>query len=430
MTGPKGRGVEPKARGAAWTEERGTSDEGRGRSEGGMGRWVGPRRRARKQSRTIGAAAGSTLALALLVCGCVFAAMAGPALSLHTRTQALHQTLAGLAGTTKTVQVTANWSSFTSSMAGSGGSSQDLTPGLLAASTGEIGRGLAATPLPLAPGDWAGLSTNLLGVSSGAAPSAQAGAPPRLEVVYRDRLTSNAQLTAGRYASGKIPAGALGVAATPQTAARFGLHPGSRLVLTTVSGPVALFVTAIVRERDPDSTFWTQDPIVGTPSLNIPPPNQGLPYWAGGVFTSLASSPLQHGAVLVVVLTIATAAAFGLFIVILGLALGSAERVMTLARLTVMGHESPTRLVMAEALPAVLAAIVAGAVCAVALPHVVGSSVDLSAFTGTSAPVQFRPNVVAFGLPAVAILVLALAALIVETRTLRRRGITGMLRTN
>jgi hypothetical protein len=37
-----------------------------------------------------GTAAGSTLALALLVCGCVFAAMAGPAVSLHTRTQALH----------------------------------------------------------------------------------------------------------------------------------------------------------------------------------------------------------------------------------------------------------------------------------------------------------------------------------------------------
>ncbi len=148
------------------------------------------------------------------------------------------------------------------------------------------------------------------------------------------------------------------------------------------------------------------------------------------VLASLAKSPLQHGAVLVVVLTIATAAAFGLFIVILGLALGSAERELTLARLTVMGHERPTRLVIAEALPAVFAAVVAGAVCAAALPHVVGSSVDLSAFTGTGAPVQFQPNVVAFGLPAVAILVLALAVLIAETSTLRRRGITGMLRAN
>ena len=42
-------------------------------------------------SRTVGTAFGSVLALALLTCGCVLAALAGPALSLHTRTQALHQ---------------------------------------------------------------------------------------------------------------------------------------------------------------------------------------------------------------------------------------------------------------------------------------------------------------------------------------------------
>jgi putative ABC transport system permease protein len=148
------------------------------------------------------------------------------------------------------------------------------------------------------------------------------------------------------------------------------------------------------------------------------------------VLASLASSPLQHGAGLIIVLTIATAAAFGLFIVILGLALGSAERELTLARLTVMGHERAVRLVMAEAMPAVLAAVVAGAVCAVALPHLVGSSIDLSAFTGTSAQVQFQPDVVALGLPAAITVVLALAALTAESRALRRRGIIGLLRAN
>jgi hypothetical protein len=78
----------------------------------------------------------------------------------------------------------------------------------------------------------------------------------------------------------------------------------------------------------------------------------------------------------------------------------------------------------------VLAAVVAGAVCAVALPHLVGSSIDLSAFTGTSAPVQFQPDALALGLPAAAIVVLALAALTAEARALRRRGIIGMLRAN
>ncbi len=73
----------------------------------------------------MGAAAGSTLALAVLVCGCVFAAMAGPAISLHTRTEALHQTLARLAPTTKTVQVSANWSNFASAL----DADRELRPG-------------------------------------------------------------------------------------------------------------------------------------------------------------------------------------------------------------------------------------------------------------------------------------------------------------
>ena len=113
---------------------------------------------------------------------------------------------------------------------------------------------------------------------------------------------------------------------------------------------------------------------------------------------------------------------------ILGLALGSAERELTLARLTVMGHERPTGLLLAEAMPAVLAGVVAGAVCAVALPHVVGSSIDLSAFTGTSAPVQFEPDAFAVGLPAAAILALALVALVTQAAAMRRHGVTGALR--
>ena len=115
---------------------------------------------------------------------------------------------------------------------------------------------------------------------------------------------------------------------------------------------------------------------------------------------------------------------------ILGLALGSAERELTLARLTVMGHASDTGLVMAEAMPAVLAAVVAGAVCAVVLPHLIGSSIDLSAFTGTSAPVQFQPDAPRSACPPLGVVVLALAALAAEARALRRRGITGMLRAN
>jgi putative ABC transport system permease protein len=148
------------------------------------------------------------------------------------------------------------------------------------------------------------------------------------------------------------------------------------------------------------------------------------------VLASLTDSPLPHGAALIVAFTLAEAAVLGLLIVIFALALGSAERELTLARLTVMGHERETSLVMAEAMPAVLAAVVAGVVCALVLPHLIGSSVDLSAFTGASAPVHFEPDVTALGLPAAAVVVLAVAVLAAEARTLRRRGIAGILRAN
>ena len=75
-----------------------------------------------------------------------------------------------------------------------------------------------------------------------------------------------------------------------------------------------------------------------------------------------------------------------------------------------------------------LTAIAAGVACAIALPLVIGSAIDLSAFTGTSIPVQLQPDALALGLPAAIIGVLALAALAAEARSLRRRDVSGMLR--
>ena len=248
-------------------------------------------------SRWIGAAAAGTLALALLVGVCVFVALAGPALSLHTRSQALHRTLAGVASTDKTVQMSALWSDFTdpngTSLQGQGQAQApgQLTQDELASSTSELGGGLTALHIPLAAGAWASLTTRLFVVVSGAGPQAQAGASPELEVVYRDPLAGNAQVVAGTYASSGVPAKAIGVTVTTQTAERFGLRPGSRLTLATRPNPVRLVVTAIVRERDPGSAFWTLDPTVVMPTLNTPP--EVASYWAGAVF----ADPSELGAV-------------------------------------------------------------------------------------------------------------------------------------
>jgi len=231
--------------------------------------------------RTVGTAAGSALALALLTCGCVFAALAGPALSLHTRSQALHQTMAQYPDTIKTVQVNANWADIAGAIQGAQ-PGQGLGSGALPRSTRDLGHGLASTPLPLAGGAWAALSTTALTITAGAAASAQDVAPPRMEVVYRDPFSGYERLVAGSYSSGQVPPGAVAVVATPPTAARFGLHPGSRLTLTTKSGSATLYVTAIIEEQAGGSTFWQQDQTIVRPS-HQEASRTSPPYWVGGV---------------------------------------------------------------------------------------------------------------------------------------------------
>jgi putative ABC transport system permease protein len=228
--------------------------------------------------RRVGTAAGGALALALLACGCVFAALAGPALSLHTRTQALQQTLGGLPDTTRTVQVSAAWSDFTASLPGAGALNQDQ----LTQVTGQIGLGLAQQPLPLTAGQWTSLTTKGLVVASGAGPRAQAAAPPKLEVSYRTPFAGYATLVAGSLSSGGAPSGAVAVAATVATAARFGMHPGSRLTLAIPGSVVTIYVTAIVRMRQPGSTFWQQDTTPVRPTLTQDSASSPL-YWIGGV---------------------------------------------------------------------------------------------------------------------------------------------------
>jgi putative ABC transport system permease protein len=245
------------------------------------------------------------------------------------------------------------------------------------------------------------------------------------------------------------------VLASPAAAALLG-HGATQLATLTPAGPFSVRVAGIVSSTPAQPGGGT---FVVMPQLTLPGPagapapnlvlvsgsaiddgqltalvNRIIPgstiTYRSVVLNSLTNSPLPHGAALIVVFTLAEAAVLGLLIVILGLALGSAERELTLARLTVMGHERDTSLVMAEAMPAVLTAVVAGAVCAVVLPHLIGSSIDLSAFTGAGAPVLFQPDVTALVLPAAGVVVLALAALATEARTLRHRGIAGILRAN
>jgi putative ABC transport system permease protein len=232
----------------------------------------------------LGGAPVSALALALLVLGSVFVAVAAPRYSLDSRTRALRHDLAALPPVDQAVQVTTDWSSFANQVSGSNPPIVDDSQ--LSESLQQLARFLAATPLPLGADQWGGLSTNPLTVTAGAAPTAiAAGVAPRLEVIYRDRLTGNVTLVAGSFP----PPGSLGstlhIAVTTQTAARFGLHPGSVLKLAAADGSVPVTVTAVVRPRMPASAFWNVDGNALAPSYNVPGPTAGSsPYWTGAVF--------------------------------------------------------------------------------------------------------------------------------------------------
>ena len=141
----------------------------------------------------------------------------------------------------------------------------------------------------------------------------------------------------------------------------------------------------------------------------------------------LVNSPLQASAGEIMRLSLGVAAGFGLVILLLGLALGSAERDLTLARLTTMGLEtgSLVRLVLGEAL---LAAVAAGVACAAALPTLTAPVLNLAVFTGSATPVPLAPDLVALAIPAAGLALLCAVAVAAQTRLLRYRDVPGLLR--
>ena len=67
-------------------------------------------------ARVTGTGLASTLALALLALGCVFAALAGPREALATRTQALRQTLSATSPLAQAIVVSGNYNGISSAM--------------------------------------------------------------------------------------------------------------------------------------------------------------------------------------------------------------------------------------------------------------------------------------------------------------------------
>ena len=127
----------------------------------------------------------------------------------------------------------------------------------------------------------------------GRAAARQDHGPPQLELLYRSGLGGRARLVAdslpgGAAADGRP--GAFQVAVTTATAARFGLHVGSRLRLpsrgTGMAGATAV-VTGIIRPLRAASSFWSVHPVASAPRLTSPCDNC-TPYWDSAAFVGQA----------------------------------------------------------------------------------------------------------------------------------------------
>jgi putative ABC transport system permease protein len=227
--------------------------------------------------------AGS-LALALLAGGCVLAAIAGPRLAQATGTRALQQTMDGLIPPLDTVVVSSNWATINGYMASASAVNNQviLSTADLDDATTQLRRDFGGGPLPLASrsADWAGMSPGLYYMSS-TLPVLK-GIPAKIEVSYRYPTTGQLRLVAGSMpdtvpqdtAEGLQAVNTLNVVITTRMARAFALRPGSQIVLsgpvyepTDNASQVRLDVTGVVEPTDPNSSFWSADPLLPGPAL-------------------------------------------------------------------------------------------------------------------------------------------------------------------
>ena len=244
--------------------------------------------------RVTGTGAAATVVLALLVLGCVFVAVAGPRESLASQTQALRKTFADASPLASSVVASSNWNQFVPDIDNSfftDPRNASVTSQQLGEVTSQLRGDLAADGAPPAPAsaDWTGLTTATVPLASGAeqGPAYLGKQPAMLEVLYREPFTRYASLISGHY-PGTGTGSTIEVALSAPTAARLGVHPGSRLRLSGNAGVVTLVVTGIIRPRLPHSTFWTSDPPAAAPD-HVAPRSRPA-YWVIAAFAGTGAA--------------------------------------------------------------------------------------------------------------------------------------------
>ena len=209
--------------------------------------------------------------------------------------------------------------------------------------------------------------------------------------------------------------------------------PGSPATGAFIVAPARAMVRAVGASEAQPSRLLVVGPAVDAARLRSVV-GRRLPaatlVFRSGRLAALTDAPLPHGTYTAFAEGAGAAALFGAVIVLIMLALGARSRELTLARLFTMGLSpgQARRLVMTEALPAIVAATAGGAVCAWLLVPLVGPAVDLSPLTGSPVPVPVRADYGLIGLLAAGLLAVAVVTLFAQSVATRLRGLSRALR--
>jgi putative ABC transport system permease protein len=145
---------------------------------------------------------------------------------------------------------------------------------------------------------------------------------------------------------------------------------------------------------------------------------------------ALTTAPVLQAAQTALTQGLATAAGFGVLILLLSLLLTAQTRDLALASLATMGLRrwQAQLLLAAETLPPVVAAAIGGVACAWLLAPLVGPSLNLAAYSGTGAAIAVTPAVFPLAVSAAGLVLAALLVLAVQAVITYYRGSARALR--
>jgi putative ABC transport system permease protein len=184
--------------------------------------------------------------------------------------------------------------------------------------------------------------------------------------------------------------------------------PGPNLMLVAGPGLDAARLTAAVRRALPGGSVTLR----------------------ATALAALTTAPVPQAAQTALTQGLATAAGFGVLVLLLSLLLTARTREMTLARLATMGlrRGQAQLLLAAETLPPVVAAAIGGVACAWLLAPLIGPSLNLAAFSGTGSAIVVTPAVVPLAASAAGLVLAALLVLAVQAVITYHRGSARALR--